>query len=173
MRQNSFVASASAVCIGHNCKQCETVQCTGLQDIRSVTSQDCEGPACLAMHVARLPLTVQVSLLLSVSCATRNGFFPGPDWRRLAADLASLGSTRSAQTLTFRHRTPISTGTRSSFMASCHNGLWATRATMMMRLLRSKCPQRRFPSQISFKIKFLPKICFWEMCIRHTCQTSN
>ena len=53
------------------------------------------------------PLTSPQTKILEGMCpgiaggvdANVDGYFPGPDWRRLAADLASLGCTRSAPTL--------------------------------------------------------------------------
>jgi len=74
----------------------EVAQCTGLQDIRDVATLR---RIQLFGHVARLSLTVPASLLLSVSSAARDGYtFQDHTGAGLAADLASLGSTRSAQT---------------------------------------------------------------------------
>jgi len=56
----------------------EVARCIGLQDKDIATLRK----IWLFGHIAQLPLTIPASLLLSVSCAARDGYFQGPDWRR-------------------------------------------------------------------------------------------
>jgi len=75
----------------------EVARCSGLQDIRDVARPR---RIRLFTHVSRLPLSLPLSVSRAATFHDRIG-------AGLTADFASLGFTRSAQTMIFRHRTPV------------------------------------------------------------------